>query len=204
MSADTLVEQLNEAKAVLARTQATGTKQISEARANLQRVTSTGNRQIQEARAVLSRIQNASTEQVNSAEGTLSKIAEVRPVDVTAAKAELRQVVASEKEAKANFEQSLIKAPNKGVILKINSRSGETASNDGIVELGKVQQMMVVAEVYQAHIGKIKEGQNVQITSNSVDVDLKGKVDSIGWQVQRQDVINSDPSENIDDRDIEV
>ena len=204
LSADTLVEQLNEAKAVLARTQATGTKQISEARANLQRVTSTGNRQIQEARAVLSRIQNASTEQVNSAEGTLSKIAEVRPVDVTAAKAELRQVVASEKEAKANFEQSLIKAPSKGVILKINSRSGETASNDGIVELGKVQQMMVVAEVYQAHIGKIKEGQNVQITSNSVDVDLKGTVDSIGWQVQRQDVINSDPSENIDARVVEV
>ncbi|BAY87024.1 heterocyst specific ABC-transporter, membrane fusion protein DevB homolog [Calothrix parasitica NIES-267] len=204
LSADTLVEQLNEAKAVLARTQATGIKQISEAKASLQRVTSTGNRQIQEARAVLSRIQNASTEQVNSAQGTLSKIAEVRPVDVTAAKAELRQAVASEKEARASFEQSLIKAPSKGVILKINSRSGETASNDGIVELGKVQQMMVVAEVYQAHISKIKEGQNVRVTSNSLGADLMGKVDSIGWQVQRQDVINSDPSENIDARVIEV
>ncbi len=204
LSADTLVEQLNEAKAVLARTQATGIKQISEARASLQRVTSTGSRQIQEAKAVLSRIQNASSEQISSAEGTLSKITEVRPVDVTAAKAELRQAVASEKEAKANLEQSLIKAPTDGVILKINSRSGETASNDGIVELGKVQQMMVVAEVYQAHISKIKEEQNVRVTSNTLGVDLKGKVDSIGWQVQRQDVINSDPSENIDARVVEV
>ena len=44
----------------------------------------------------------------------------------------------------------------------------------------------------------------MRITSNSVDVDLKGKVDSIGWQVQRQDVIYSDPSENIDARVIEV
>ncbi|MEO1432462.1 MAG: HlyD family efflux transporter periplasmic adaptor subunit [Cyanobacteria bacterium J06633_8] len=204
LSADTLVEQLNEAKAVLSRTQATGIKQISEARASLQRITTTGSRQIQEAKAVLSRIQNASTQQVNSAQGTLSKIAEVRPVDVRAAKAELRQAVASEKEAKANFEQSLIKAPTDGVILKINSRSGETASNDGIVELGKVQQMMVVAEVYQAHINKIKEGQNVRIASNSIGVDLTGKVDSIGWQVQRQNVINADPSENIDARVIEV
>ncbi|MEM6401816.1 MAG: HlyD family efflux transporter periplasmic adaptor subunit [Cyanobacteria bacterium P01_D01_bin.116] len=204
LSADTLVEQLNEAKAVLARTQATGIKQISEARASLQRITSTGSRQIKEAKAVLSRIQDASSEQINSAKGTLSKIAEVRPVDVTAAKAELRQSVASEKEAKANFEESLIKAPTDGVILKINSRSGETASNDGIVELGKVQQMIVVAEVYQAHITKIKEGQNVRVTSNALGVDLKGKVDSIGWQVQRQDVINSDPSENIDARVIEV
>ncbi len=152
----------------------------------------------------MSRIENASSQQVSSAEGTLSKITEVRPVDVTVAKAELRQAVAAEKEAKANFEQSLVKAPTDGVILKINSREGETVSNNGIVELGKVQQMMVLAEVYQAHIGKIKEGQNVRVTSNSVDVDLKGKVDFIGWQIQRQNVVNADPSENIDARVVEV
>ena len=183
---DTVLQQLNEAKATLARTQ------------------STGSRQIKEAREVLNRIQNASSEQISSAEGTLSKITEVRLVDVTVAKAELRQAVAAEKEAKADFEKSLIKAPTDGVILKINSRSGETASNDGIVELGQVQQMMVVAEVYQAHIGKIKEAQNVRVTSNSLGVDLKGKVDSIGWQIQRQNVINADPSENIDARVVEV
>ena len=204
LTVDTIIEQLNEAKAVLARTKATGSKQISEAKASFGRITSTGNRQIQEAKAVLNRIQNASTQQISSARATLDQIAEIRPVDVTAAKAELRQAVAAEKEAKASFEQSLLKAPRDGVILKINSKAGETASSDGIVELGKVQQMMVLAEVYQSHISKIKEGQNVRITSNSVDVDLKGKVDSIGWQVQRQDVINSDPSENIDARVIEV
>ena len=186
LKVDTVLQQLNEAKATLERTQSTGSRQISE------------------AKAVLNRIQNASSEQISSAQGTLSKITEVRPVDVTAAKAELRQAVAAEKEAKANFEQSLIKAPNDGVILKINSRSGETASSDGIVELGKVQQMMVLAEVYQAHIGKIKSGQNVQVTSNSLNVNLKGKVDFIGWQIQRQNVINADPSDNIDARVVEV
>ncbi len=186
LKVDTVVQQLNEAKATLNRTQ------------------STGSRQIAEAKVVLSRIQNASSQQVSSAEGTLSKIAEVRPVDITAAKAELRQAVAAEKEAKANFDQSLVKAPSDGVILKVNNRSGETASNDGIVELGKVKQMMVKAEVYQAHIGKIKEGQTVRVTSNSLDVNLKGQVDSIGWKIQRQDVINADPSENIDARVVEV
>ncbi|MGB3640072.1 MAG: HlyD family efflux transporter periplasmic adaptor subunit [Rivularia sp. (in: cyanobacteria)] len=186
LKVDTVLQQLNEATATLTRTE------------------STGSRQIKEAREVLNRIVNASSEQISSAEGTLSKITEVRPVDVTAAKAELRQAVAAEKEAKADFEKSFIKAPTDGVILKINSRSGETASNDGIVELGQVQQMMVVAEVYQAHIGKIKENQNVRVTSNSLGVDLKGKVDSIGWQIQRQNVINADPSENIDARVVEV
>ena len=186
LKVDTVLQQLNEAKATLERTQSTGSRQISE------------------AKAVLNRIQNASSEQISSAQGTLSKITEVRPVDVAPAKAELRQAVAAEKEAKANFEQSLIKAPTDGVILKINSKSGETASSDGIVELGKVQHMMVLAEVYQAHIGKIKSGQNVRVTSNSLDVNLKGKVDFIGWQIQRQNVINADPSDNIDARVVEV
>ncbi len=204
LSVDRLIEQLNEAKVVLIRTKATGSKQISEAKANLQRIIITGSNQINEAKAILNRIQDASSQQINSARATLNKIAEVRPVDVAAAKAELRQAVAAEKEAKANFEQSLIKAPKDGVILKINSKAGETASNDGIVELGKVQQMMVLAEVYQAHINKIKEGQNVRVTSNSLGVDLNGKVDFIGWKIQRQDVINSDPSENIDARVVEV
>ena len=179
-------------------------QQLNEAKASLERTKRTGNRQIQEAKEVLNRIQNASSEQISSAKATLNKIAEVRPVDVTAAKAELRQAIAAEKEAKANFEESLIKAPRDGVILQINSKAGETASNDGIVELGQVQNMMVLAEVYQTHINKIKLGQNVRVTSNSLSSDLTGKVDFIGWKIQRQDVINSDPSENIDARVVEV
>ena len=179
-------------------------QQLNEAKASLERTKRTGNKQIQEAKEVLNRIQNASSEQISSAKATLDKIAEVRPVDVEAAKAELGQAIAAEKEAKANFEESLIKAPKDGVILQINSKAGETASNDGIVELGQVQNMMVLAEVYQTHINKIKLGQNVRVTSNSLSSDLTGKVDFIGWKIQRQDVINSDPSENIDARVVEV
>ncbi|MEM7552685.1 MAG: HlyD family efflux transporter periplasmic adaptor subunit [Cyanobacteria bacterium P01_A01_bin.84] len=179
-------------------------QQLNEAKATFERTRRTGNRQIQEAKAVLNRIESASTQQVNSAKATLDKIAEVRPVDVEAAKAELRQAVAAEKEAKANFEQTLVKAPKDGVVLKINTNAGETVSNDGIIELGKVKNMMVLAEVYQAHIGKIKVGQNVRVTSNSLNSDLKGTVDFVGWKIQRQNVINADPSENIDARVVEV
>ena len=179
-------------------------QQLNEAKASFERTKRTGNRQIQEAKEVLNRIQNAGSQQISSAEATLNQIAEVRPVDVTAAKAELREAVAAQKEAKAYFEESLIKVPKDGVILKVNSKAGETASTDGIVELGQVKNMMVLAEVYQSHISKIKEGQNVRVTSNSLDIDLKGKVDFIGWKIQRQDVINSDPSDNIDARVVEV
>lgn len=179
-------------------------QQLNEAKATFQRTQNTGNKQIQEAKAVLARIQNVSNQQVNSAQSTLSKISEIRPVDVIVAKAELKQAIASEMEAKANFDQAFIKAPKDGVVFKINTRPGETVSNDGIIELGQVQQMIVTAEVYQTSISKIKVGQKVRVISNSLPNELQGKVDLIGWQIQRQNVINADPSDNIDARVVEV
>jgi HlyD family secretion protein len=204
LTVDTLAQQLNEAKAILVRTVSTGNKQISEGKANLQRIITTGSKQISEAQAVLARIQATSGKQASSAQGTLSKIAEVRPVDIAAAQSELKQSIAAEQEAKVNFEQSFVKAPENGVVFKINTRPGETVGNNGILELGEVKEMTVVAEVYQTSINKIKEGQTVKITSGSLPGDLSGKVDTIGWQIQRQNVINADPTENIDSRIVEV
>jgi HlyD family secretion protein len=204
LTVDTLAQQLNEAKAILSRSQSTGNKQISEGKANLQRIIATGSKQVSEARAILARIQATSGKQASSAQGTLSKIAEVRPVDIAAAQAELKQAIAAEQEAKVNFEQSFVKAPESGVVFKINTRPGETVGTNGILELGEVKQMTVVAEVYQTSISKIKTGQMVKITSSSLPGDLSGKVDTIGWQIQRQNVINADPTENIDSRIVEV
>jgi HlyD family secretion protein len=204
LTVDTLAQQLNEAKAILSRSQSTGNKQISEGKANLQRIIATGSKQISEAQAVLARIQATSGKQASSAQGTLSKIEEVRPVDIAAAQAELKQSIAAEQEAKVNFEQSFVKAPENGVVFKINTRPGETVGTNGILELGEVKQMTVVAEVYQTSIRKIKAGQTVKITSSSLPGDLSGKVDTIGWQIQRQNVINADPTENIDSRIVEV
>jgi HlyD family secretion protein len=204
LTVDTLAQQLNEAKAILVRSESTGNKQISEGKANLQRIIATGSKQVSEAQAVLARIQATSGKQASSAQGTLSKIAEVRPVDIAAAQAELKQSIAAEQEAKVNFEQSFVKAPENGVVFKINTRPGETVGNNGILELGEVKEMTVVAEVYQTNISKIKEGQTVKITSSSLPGDLIGKVDTIGWQIQRQNVINADPTENIDSRIVEV
>jgi HlyD family secretion protein len=61
-----------------------------------------------------------------------------------------------------------------------------------------------VIEVYQSDINKIRVGQRVKITSNSLSGELKGTIDRVGIQVKRQNVINADPTSNIDDRVIEV
>ncbi|MBE9005535.1 ABC exporter membrane fusion protein [Fortiea sp. LEGE XX443] len=182
----------------------TVTEQLSEARANLNRIDATGSKQISEAKTVLARIDSTGSKQVQSAEANLDRIAEVRPVDVQAAKVEIDRTIAAAKQAKANLDQAYVKSPQDGVIFDIHTRSGEQVSNDGIVEIGQTNQMYAVVEVYQSDVRKIRPQQKVRISSNSLPSELQGKVDWIGWKVQRQNVINTDPSENIDSRVVEV
>ena len=180
------------------------TQQLREATANLQRIDNTSRKQIEEAKTALNRIRSTGGEQIISAKAILNKIAEVRPIDVAAAKAELNRAKAAAQQAKVNLDQAYIKSPQKGVIFEIHARAGELVGNEGIVEIGETSQMYAVAEVYQSDISKILPQQEVKVSSSSLEGELQGTVERIGWEVKRQNVINSDPSENIDARVVEV
>ena len=78
------------------------------------------------------------------------------------------------------------------------------STNDGIAEIGQTSQMYAVAEVYQSDINKVRLGQQVRLQSESLADALVGTVDRLGVQVQRQNLINSDPTSNIDSRVVEV
>jgi HlyD family secretion protein len=163
-------------------------------------------KQLTEAQANLDRIESAQQQQLNEARATLDRIAEVRPVDVQVAIANVRDAEAAVRQAEAELQQASVRAPQAGQILKIHTRPGELISNeDGIVEIGQTRQMYAIAEVYQSDISKVQVGQQVRVTSESLpDIDLSGIVESIGSQIERQDVINADPSDNIDSRIVEV
>jgi len=182
----------------------TTTQQLQEAKATLKRIDLTDSKQVSEAKTVFTRINATGYKQISSAQATLNSISEVRPVDVASAKAEVNRTIAAAKQAKANLDQAYVHAPIDSVVLNVITHTGEMVSNDGIVEIGQTKDMYAVAEVYQSDVGKIKPGQKVQISSNSLPSDLQGKVDWVGWKVQRQSIINSDPSENIDSRVVEV
>lgn len=186
LSLETAQQQLNEAKAVLNRINATSTKQVREAKVALQRINVTGVKQITEANA------------------TLNKIAEVRPVDVQAAQAEVDNAVAAVKGAQTDLQQAYINAPTAGSILKIHTRVGEKISDSGIADLGQTEQMVAVAEVYQSDIGKVKTGQKALVKGQGFNGELQGTVSLIGLQVNQQNVFSNQPGENLDKRVIEV
>lgn len=164
----------------------------------------TAQAQLDEVRAKLDQSVDTLREQIKQARATLDKIAEVRPVDVQVAQAEIDQVNAAVKKAKADLGEAYIRAPTAGQILDIYTKPGEVVGEEGIAELGQTNQMQVVAEVYQSDIGKVRKGQQVAITSESLPERLRGTVHLIGLQVIQQEVTSGEPGENLDREVIEV
>lgn len=201
---DTARQQLTEARAVYARIDATSQRQLSESQAVLRRINATNSKQINEEKTALNRINATGNKQISEAKATLTSISEVRSVDIQAAKTEVENAIATANQAKTELEQTFIRAPNAGKIIKIHTRPGEKMSADGIVELAQTEQMVAVAEVYQSDISKVKLGQPAVITGEAFTGKVKGKVSQIGLQVSRQNVFSNQPGENLDRRVIEV
>lgn len=164
----------------------------------------TAQKSLQEAQAQLNRTQSTSQQQVKEATATLDEIAEVRGVDVESAQAEVNRAVAAMNLAKVNLEQAVVRSPQNGQVFEIHAYPGELVSNDGIADIGQTSQMYVIAEVYESDIGKVRSGQQVRIFGDNLPIELQGIVDRKGLQVRRQNVINTDPVSNIDNRVVEV
>ncbi|HLO51944.1 MAG TPA: efflux RND transporter periplasmic adaptor subunit [Kamptonema sp.] len=201
----TLQQQINEAKANLTQTIETGQEQINQAKAELNQTLETVAQEVNQAKAELNQILETGPAQINQAKATLDKIAEVRPEDVQAASAAVERAIAAKEKAQAEFDLTSVKAPADGQILKINTRQGERISFDnGIVDLGRTNQMYVIAEVYETDISQLRRGQRASITSTAFTGTLEGTVDLIGKQIGKKDVLNTDPAADTDARVIEV
>ncbi|HIK49874.1 MAG TPA: ABC exporter membrane fusion protein [Oscillatoriales cyanobacterium M59_W2019_021] len=201
---ETSRQQVAEAQANLDRIDRTAREQVAEAQANLDRIDRTAREQVIEEQANLERIQQTGSEQISEATSQLDSIAEVRPVDVQVAQSEVDRAMAAVNQAQTDLEQTYVKAPKSGQVLKIHTHPGERLSENGIIELGKTSQMLAIAEVYQTDIGQIRVGQPARITSQAFDGQLTGTVSHIGLQVKRQNVFSNMPGENLDRRVIEV
>jgi len=162
--------------------------------------------QLNEAQANLSRIQRSRQQQVSEAEATLDQIAEVRPVDVNVARSQVSAAQARVARAQAELDLVTVRSPQDGQVLKIHTRPGELVGSKGIISLGQTQQMVAVAEVYELDISRIRVGQTATVMSknNAFPEVLRGKVEEVGLEINKQDVLNTDPAAQFDARVVEV
>ncbi|MTJ08630.1 ABC exporter membrane fusion protein [Anabaena sp. UHCC 0204] len=164
----------------------------------------TAKKSLQAGKSQLKQLQLSSKQRIKEASATLDQISEVRKVDVEAAIAELNRAEAIVKKATINLQQAYVKSPQNGQIIEIHTRPGELITNNGIADIGKTSQMYVVAEIYESDITKIMPGKQVRIVGDVFPQELQGKVERIGLQVRKQNLTNTDPSSNIDNRVIKV
>ena len=160
--------------------------------------------QLQQARETLNRTIETTKVQRNEAEARLDSVAEVRPVDVQVAQAELEQAKAAVKQAQEAVALTEVRSPIDAQVLEVNVRPGEVVQNGGILSLGKTDQMYVVAEIYETEIEKIRLGQKAIVTGSAFSEELQGEVSEIGLEVKQQNVFESDPLVDTDNKVVEV
>jgi HlyD family secretion protein len=166
----------------------------------------TAQQQLNEAIVNLERIQRSGQQQVAEAQATLDQVDEVRLVDVAVARSQVAAAQASVARAQAELALATVKSPQDGQVLKIHTRPGELVSDQGIISLGQTQRMVAVAEVYEIDLSSVRVGQRATATSKNnafADV-LHGEVIEVGLEIEKQDVLNTDPAAQFDARVAEV
>ena len=173
------------------------------------------------------RVFQAQTE-LKIGQDALEKMNQGKDLEVKAAEAQLAAskaaLVSAQKEApietlksqqrlaKLRLQDSILRAPIDGKILKILAKPGElVGGQQPILQLGNTSQMEVVAEVYETDIAKIRKGDKARITGRALPKDkegketqLEGKVVMIGIMVGRNKVYDVDPRAEVDRRTVEV
>jgi HlyD family secretion protein len=182
----------------------TARARLVEARANLAQIDASYREKVVEAQASLDRIRTTGVAQLTAARATLDQLAEVRPTDLRVAEADLAAAIAAAKQARADLNRAIIRAPRDSQVLKIYARPGELVGSQGIADLGQTQLMEVVAEVYDTDAPKVRMGQTATITSDAFSGELRGRVVRSGLQVRKQTTRDVDPSANLDERVVEV
>lgn len=165
---------------------------------------------LNERLAQLGNTQQTLKQEITQERENLAQLQEIRPVDLKVAELEVEKATIAVKKIKADLEDTKVKVPISGQILRINTRVGEQVNTEeGIVELGRTDEMYAIAEVYETDIGKVKIGQPATVSSEygGFTGKLKGTVEHLGLQVGTKELSatsEEDPTQDENSRIVEV
>jgi HlyD family secretion protein len=106
--------------------------------------------------------------------------------------------------AEAELERTLVRAPIDGQVIDVYARDGMRVPPEGIVALGRTDQMYAVAEVFETDVTRVRLGQRASVSSPALAEPLHGTVDRIGMRVGKLDALGADPAARTDARVVEV
>jgi HlyD family secretion protein len=178
---------------------------LDQSRESLERAQAT----LEERQAQLSTTTETLKKQIDQERQTLAQLQEVRPVDVRVAQVELERAQIAVEQRRADLEDTRVRAPVAGQVLRINTQVGEQVNiEEGIVELGQTDQMVAIAEVYETEITRVKVGQPAMLASEygGFDGTVRGQVEHISLQVGQRSLSagSTNPTTDENQRVVEV
>ncbi|WP_186481191.1 HlyD family efflux transporter periplasmic adaptor subunit [Synechococcus sp. NOUM97013] len=116
------------------------------------------------------------------------------------------ELLAERRSLQADLNDSELRSPINGVVLKVHTREGERPDTDGVLEVGASQSMEALIEVYESDINRIAMDERVTLISENggFEGELEGQVAQISPQVRQRQVLSTDPTGDADARVVEV
>jgi multidrug resistance efflux pump len=128
--------------------------------------------------------------------------------DVAIEAAKLEANIARASQARAQLEQTLVRAPIDGEILQVKVRAGEYFSAEGsapLVVMGDTRVLRVRMDVNERDVAGVRIGQaSVALLPAYGGRRFTGRVVEIGRRMGRKNVRSDDPTERIDTKILEV
>jgi len=118
--------------------------------------------------------------------------------------AEIINAESEQRIAEVALDNTFIYSPLTGTILKILTWPGERIQDSGLLEMADLTQLDVVAEVYESDLPKVKVGQKAYISGSGFKHSYNAQVRELGFQVRKNDLNDTDPLADKDNRIIEV
>ena len=159
------------------------------------------------ARAVAERDRAAAERAVadrHEAEARLTTLVEARPEDVAYGEAQLQTAIAQLAKARADASLTRVFAPIAGTIVKIYAHPGELVDQAGLLDLADLDQLDVVADVYETDLPRVRVGSAAEIIVPGDTKRYDATVRDIGWVVQHKTTAGVDPIAEVDSRTSEV
>jgi HlyD family secretion protein len=105
--------------------------------------------------------------------------------------------------ARAQLALTEVQSPVKARVLKVMGRAGGMVERE-LFKLGDTSSMIVVVEVYEADVLKVKPGQKATISSAAFPAKMTGSVTSVSSLVFRNGLESIDPTESARSRIVEA
>lgn len=133
-----------------------------------------------------------------------------RPEDVGIARAQVAGAAAQLEAARVNYENSFIRAPISGVVLKKYLKPGESIiafdrSSAPVISMTDDSTLMVRAEVDETDVNKVHVGQRAWVTADAYGAQrFQGTVTRIGNSIGKKQIRTDDPTEKVDTEVLET